>query len=567
MLGLVLFKPIREVKLSEKVSALAVISSALFMSTSLRAVDFIRGDSNSDGKVSVADAKYIANYVFRGGERPECLESADVNVDGSINLSDVLRLLLFLVLDGEPPAAPYPNPGPGTGAAGLDCASYGGGARGQDPIARINVRDAVIAGGEEQRGTITFEVSNSVPIGGYSGKIEVQDSVLGWVSTGSVTSDLTGTLGGGFLAACMEGNVIELGFLGSFTDDRSIPPGEDHPVLELGVCLAKGARAGQYSLAVIDGELVDDASGRSIPAAPGEGTLTVLEDLAPGKGCEPSVGCNRDAPPQNITSSYTLVATTGLAGSEVVVPFLMGANYQIQGYMFSVDFDEEILEATEVERVFEKPDGTDYAFASFYFNNEDKTPGNGGVDEGFVVGAAVFSFLDSDNNIPPGEHEALAFHFNIAPETSAKSTEVRFQDGARCPVRDQQRCHIGGEAVNILVVDGVSRDPIEVSAIIFTSAVINILPDGTFFVRGDSNGDGKVNISDPEMTLSYLFLGGGRPRCFDAADANDDGKLDISDPISTLYFLFAGGPKPRPPFPEPGEDPTEDRIGCSFITQ
>src|SRR5262249_55464496 len=118
---------------------------------------------------------------------------------------------------------------------------------------------------------------------------------------------------------------------------------------------------------------------------------------------------------------------------------------------------------------------------------------------------------------------------------------------------------------NKFSVFGEALDPIEVSAIVLTSAVINILPDGTFFVRGDSNGDGKVNISDPQATLNYLFLGGGRPWCFDAADANDDGKLDSSAPISTLYFLFAGGAKPPPPFPEPGEDPTEDRIGCSLI--
>src|SRR5262245_181999 len=197
----------------------AIVSAAV--STPLDAVDFIRGDANSDGKVSVGDAYYITSYVFRGGDAPECLESADVNPDGTINLSDAARLLLFLVLDREPPAAPYPNPGPGTNAGGLDCASYGAGTPGQDPMARIQVGDAVIAGGEEPRGTITLEITNSVPIGGYSGKIRVEDGVIGRIST-SLTSDLTGTLGGGFVAACMEGNVLQFGFVGSFTQDRSI---------------------------------------------------------------------------------------------------------------------------------------------------------------------------------------------------------------------------------------------------------------------------------------------------------------------------------------------------------
>src|SRR5437870_5726246 len=167
---------------TRRLFSLAVVLSLLLL-TPLHAVDFIRGDANSDGKVSVADAHYIASYVFRGGERPECLESADSNADGTINLSDALRLLFFLVLDANAPPAPYPNPGPGANAGGHDCASYGGGMPGQDPIARINVRDAVIAGGDEPHGTITLEVSNSVPIGGYSGRIQVEENVIGCVSS------------------------------------------------------------------------------------------------------------------------------------------------------------------------------------------------------------------------------------------------------------------------------------------------------------------------------------------------------------------------------------------------
>lgn len=58
------------------------------------------------------------------------------------------------------------------------------------------------------------------------------------------------------------------------------------------------------------------------------------------------------------------------------------------------------------------------------------------------------------------------------------------------------------------------------------------------FIRGDSNSDGTVNISDPLYTLRWLFLGGPRPICADAADANTDERVDISDPIYTLHSLF-----------------------------
>jgi hypothetical protein len=83
------------------------------------------------------------------------------------------------------------------------------------------------------------------------------------------------------------------------------------------------------------------------------------------------------------------------------------------------------------------------------------------------------------------------------------------------------------------------------------------------FLRGNSNGDVAVDISDAVYTLAFLFLGGPSPSCRDAADANDDGAIDISDAVYTLAFLFLGGPAPPPPGPTvPGPDPTEDALPC-----
>lgn len=83
-----------------------------------------------------------------------------------------------------------------------------------------------------------------------------------------------------------------------------------------------------------------------------------------------------------------------------------------------------------------------------------------------------------------------------------------------------------------------------------------------YFIRGDSNCDGKTDISDSVWTLQYLFNGGRKPCCGDAADVNDDGKVDISDPISGLNYLFLGGATPPAPGPTMpcGVDPTSDDI-------
>jgi hypothetical protein len=81
--------------------------------------------------------------------------------------------------------------------------------------------------------------------------------------------------------------------------------------------------------------------------------------------------------------------------------------------------------------------------------------------------------------------------------------------------------------------------------------------------RGDADGGGAMDITDPIATLGYLFLGGDPPACLDAADADDSGTLDISDAIYALAFLFLGGPEPEDPFEDCGPDTTSDALDCT----
>ena len=67
-------------------------------------------------------------------------------------------------------------------------------------------------------------------------------------------------------------------------------------------------------------------------------------------------------------------------------------------------------------------------------------------------------------------------------------------------------------------------------------------------VRGDSNGDATLDISDPILMLGRLFLGGlPRETCASALAVNADGAFDISDPIILLRFLFQGDVVLTPP--------------------
>ncbi len=83
------------------------------------------------------------------------------------------------------------------------------------------------------------------------------------------------------------------------------------------------------------------------------------------------------------------------------------------------------------------------------------------------------------------------------------------------------------------------------------------------FIRGDSGGDGQLNIADAVAILNGLFVAGTPPStCADAEDVNDDGQVNIADPVFLLAYLFSGGPDPFPPFPTPGPDPTADSLLC-----
>lgn len=91
-------------------------------------------------------------------------------------------------------------------------------------------------------------------------------------------------------------------------------------------------------------------------------------------------------------------------------------------------------------------------------------------------------------------------------------------------------------------------------------SAVRILPRGSFlstFLRGDSNGDGAFDISDPISLLLHLFQAGGALRCREAGDSNDDNALDISDATYSLSYLFLQGSAPPPPF-----SPAMDRAAC-----
>jgi hypothetical protein len=546
--------------MARTISLLAAFMLALLVTPGASAVDFLRGDANSDGNVSVSDAHFISRFLFEGGARADCMKAMDVNGDGTINVTDSVFIENYEWLGGPPPALPFPEPGPGEAGgegASVPCDSYEVEPPLEDPGATIQILDVVAPGGQEGHAVITILLTSSRPLGGYTGRILVDTAVVAMVYP--ETKDLTGISDAiGMSGANLEGGTIEFGCLASIRSKQPIPPGEDVSVLEIMACLRDGAQPGEYPLTLQSAELADDATARAIFPARVSGTLTVLEQVAEGAGCTRS--CVAEPTPKPlppIDAQYRIQGGTARPGEEVRLPFFILCTAEVQGYSLCVDFDEEVLEGTSVDEVYETPAGTPYDFSVYEFNNKNDNPGSAGVDEGFLVGAAVFSFRSSCANMPANREEpALAFHFRVKPDTQVASTEVRFLDGGN---RDG-----GPGMINSITAFGASIDPGTASNFIFINGLVDVLPEISIFVRGDSNGDKAVDISDAQHTLGYLFLGSLRPWCFDAADANDDGTLNIVDPIYMLNHLFLGGPLLPQPYPDEGTDATEDGMSCSL---
>ena len=95
-------------------------------------------------------------------------------------------------------------------------------------------------------------------------------------------------------------------------------------------------------------------------------------------------------------------------------------------------------------------------------------------------------------------------------------------------------------------------------------------PQKPEFRRGDPNSDGSINITDGIYVLNYLFLGGPKPACQEAANPNDDAMVNITDGIYILNFLFLGGPAPVAPGPTtcgPDRDGSPTDLGCETYTK
>ena len=198
-------------------------------------------------------------------------------------------------------------------------------------------------------------------------------------------------------------------------------------------------------------------------------------------------------------------------------------------------------------------DGIDFeaSGALVYLDSTDSFVHHEVTTEG-AIGAVVLSLADAAV-LPSGSEICVAkLRALIDPAAiSAHPEAVSFEflsglQGSGAPVALE------------VVEDGVGRQPRTrgLQAEVVTLRVVQ-------FKRGDTDGDGELDIGDAVRVFGFLFRGFPEELiCARAADANDSGRVDISDGIEVLAHLFLTAMPLPPPFIDCGEDLTEDDLDC-----
>ncbi len=98
--------------------------------------------------------------------------------------------------------------------------------------------------------------------------------------------------------------------------------------------------------------------------------------------------------------------------------------------------------------------------------------------------------------------------------------------------------------------------------------VLGYEPELPAFLRGDSNRDGVLDISDAIVLIEILYFGAPRGPCLSALDVDGSNGVDLVDPVWMILYLFEGGYSPAPPFPDCGRygGLRDLKLGCAAST-
>ncbi len=136
---------------------------------------------------------------------------------------------------------------------------------------------------------------------------------------------------------------------------------------------------------------------------------------------------------------------------------------------------------------------------------------------------------------------------------------------ADVPNRTDAKLRLEDDVGDRMIDNGLTvNGSVTVKPELHNGTVLVIRPDieslGPPFLRGDADGNTRIDIADAIFVLQYLFAHGRPPACMDSGDVDDDGTVNIGDAIAILSYLFGNSFHPAVPFPKPGFDGTRDSL-------
>jgi len=84
--------------------------------------------------------------------------------------------------------------------------------------------------------------------------------------------------------------------------------------------------------------------------------------------------------------------------------------------------------------------------------------------------------------------------------------------------------------------------------IVIAFVVLTATASADFYVCGDADASGGVDIDDVVCLISYIFNGGPEPAPYESGDADGSGAVDIDDVVYLINYIFNGGPEPICPY-------------------
>ncbi|MGB1661190.1 MAG: hypothetical protein ACPHP7_09535 [Planctomycetota bacterium] len=244
-----------------------------------------------------------------------------------------------------------------------------------------------------------------------------------------------------------------------------------------------------------------------------------------------------------IIEASSTVVEPGTTGETVIT---LDHPEDVEAYSFGLVYDSNDIDPLSAEVGSAVLEATGPAGPDFFF--VDLMPASVPVTGNGLTVACILSLSFPIVTIPAGiQQEITAITFDCLPSaTPGAEIVIDFSDQL-------------GDPQILLVASVIGQDQFLVPF----SGLITVFeepppPTGPSFVRGDANGDGALDISDPVRIGVYVARGVNQLACLAAGDVDDDGLIQLSDVVLLLTYLFSDGAAPAAPYPDCGADPTTD---------